>query len=283
MEGLIDLHIHTTASDGTLAPSEVVKLAHEKGLKAIAITDHDTIEGNGEALREGARRGFEVIPGVEISCKHTIGEVHLLGYFVDWESETLKRRLALLRSYREERNPEIIRRLRAMGLDITYEEVKEVAGGGSIGRPHIAQVLKEKGYVFSNQDAFERYLKKGAPAYVPKELLSVEEAIGLIKEAGGIPIAAHPMQNRSIPLYGVERFIRELLEAGIEGVEVYYSTHSQEDTATLLAIAKKYDLIVTGGTDFHGEIKPGIELGSGMGDMRVPYTILEALKERRGT
>lgn len=277
---LIDLHVHTNASDGTFFPPEVVRLAQEKGLKAIAITDHDTIEGNEEAIKEGVKRGFEVIPGVEISCNHTTGEVHLLGYFVDLESETLKRRLALLRSYREERNPEIIRRLRTMGLDITYEEVREVAGRGSIGRPHIAQVLKEKGYVFSNQDAFERYLKKGAPAYVPKELLPIEEAIGLIKEAGGIPIVAHPMQNRSIPLYGVERFIRELVEAGVEGVEVYYSTHSREDTATLLSIAKKYGLIVTGGTDFHGEIKPGIELGRGMGDMRIPYTILKGLKER---
>ncbi len=282
MEGLIDLHIHTTASDGTLTPSMVVSLACQRGLKALAITDHDTVEGNKEAIEEGRQRGFKVIPGVEISCKHPLGEIHLLGYFVDWGSEILQKRLSQLRRYREERNPEIIRKLRGMGIDITYEEVKEVAGGGSIGRPHIAQVLKEKGYVFSNQDAFDRYLKKGAPAYVPKELLPVEEAIQLIKEADGIPVIAHPMQYRTVSTYGIERFIKELTGAGIEGIEVYYSTHSREDTATLLNIASRYGLLVTGGTDFHGEIKPGIEIGVGMGDMKVPYSLLERMEEVYG-
>lgn len=282
MEGHIDLHIHTTASDGTLTPSMVVSLACQKGLKAIAITDHDTVEGNEEAITEGRERGFKVIPGVEISCKHHLGEIHLLGYFLNWRSEVLRRKLSQLRRYREERNPEIIRKLRGMGIEITYEEVKEIAGGGSIGRPHIAQVLKEKGYVFSNQDAFDRYLKKGAPAYVPKELLPVDEAIHLIKEAEGIPVIAHPMQYRTLSTYGVERFVRELMALGIEGIEAFYSTHSKEDTATLLNIANKYGLLVTGGTDFHGDIKPGIEIGTGMGDMRIPYTLLERMEKVYG-
>ncbi len=282
MTSLIDFHIHSTASDGTLSPAEVVSLALNSGLKAIALTDHDTVEGNEEAIKEGRRLGFEVVPGVEISCGHAVGEVHLLGFFIDWKSDLLKQKLSMLREFREKRNPQIIDKLRHLGLNITYDEVKMVAEGGSIGRPHIAQVLKEKGFVFSNQDAFDRYLKKGGSAYVPKELLSVMEAVNIIHDAGGLAIIAHPMQSRSISTYGIRRFIRELMDDGIDGLEVYYSSHSSNDIGILLEIADEYDLLVTGGTDFHGEVKPGIEIGIGMGDMKIPYKLLSIMKEKLG-
>ncbi len=279
MSGYIDLHIHTTASDGTYTPAEVVSLAKEAGLKAIAITDHDTIAGNEGAINEGTRLGFKVIPGVEISCSHPLGEVHLLGYYIDYSSPRLKEKLSMLRGFREQRNPQIIKKLRAMGINITYEEVKEVSGGGSIGRPHIAQVLKDKGYVFSNQDAFDRYLKKGGSAYVPKELLPVQEAIDIIHRANGLVAVAHPLQNRKVAEYGVETFIKELMDEGIDGMEVYYSSLSNESTHLLRIIADRYGLLITGGTDFHGKTKPGIELGTGMGDMKVPYELLIKMEE----
>lgn len=279
MDSYIDLHIHTTASDGTFTPSQVVSLAFEAGLKAVAITDHDTVEGNKEALEMGDRLGFEVVPGVEISCGQDGGEVHILGYFIDWRSKVFQKKLSLLRDFREKRNPQIINKLRHIGIDITYEEVKLVAGGESVGRPHIAHVLKEKGYVFSSQNAFDRYLKKGRAAYVPKELISVGEVIDMVHNANGLAVIAHPIQSLSVAACGIEGFIGGLVDEGIDGIEVYYSSHSKEDVTRLLHMACKYNLFVVGGTDFHGEVKPGVELGIGMGDMRISCELLENMKK----
>jgi predicted metal-dependent phosphoesterase TrpH len=190
--GYVDLHLHTTASDGVMTPSEIVRYAKSKGLQAIAITDHDTIEGLEEGLLEGEKIGFEVVPGVEISAEHSPGSMHLLGYFLDIHHPLLKGKLDYLQKARAERNPKIIENLNRLGVRISYEEVVKASGGGQVGRPHFAQVLIEKGYVRSFQEAFDRFLKKGAPAYVDKVRFKPEQAISFIKESGGVAVLAHP-------------------------------------------------------------------------------------------
>src|SRR5512137_1182473 len=190
--GYVDLHLHTTASDGVLSPSEIVRYAKVKGLQAIAITDHDTIEGLEEGLSEGEKIGFEVIPGIEISAEHSSGSMHILGFFLDIHHPLLNEKLGYLQRARAERNPKIVGKLNQLGIDITYDEVLKASGGGQVGRPHFANVLIEKKYVRSFQEAFDRFLKKGAPAYVDKVRFTSGEAIHFIREAGGVAVLAHP-------------------------------------------------------------------------------------------
>src|SRR4030043_1877570 len=190
--GNIDLHLHTTASDGVMTPSGIVNYAKSKGLVAIAITDHDTIEGLEEGFVEGERIGLEVIPGIEVSAEHSPGSMHLLGFFIDIHDPILKERLGYLQRARAERNPRMAEKLNKLGIDITFDEVLKASGGGQVGRPHFAQVLLEKGYVRSFQEAFDRFLKKGASAYVDKIRFKPNEAISLIREAGGVAVLAHP-------------------------------------------------------------------------------------------
>lgn len=274
----IDLHLHTTHSDGSLPPAEVLARAHKAGVTALAITDHDITTGIPEALETGARLGIEVIPGVEISSRLGDSELHILGYFLKWQDPTLSARLAGLRAGRHTRNPQIIERLRTLGLDITYEEVRTLAGTESVGRPHIARVLMNKGYVTSAKDAFDRYLAEGKPAYVPRELPEPAEAIAWIREARGIAVLAHPTwvkQNGE----GLFKLCERLKVAGLGGIEVHYSTHSPKQTAEFLDIAKRLDLLVTGGSDFHGVTKPDIDVGVGRGGLKVPAKLLEPLKQ----
>lgn len=274
----IDLHLHTTHSDGSLTPAEVLKLASRAGVTAVAITDHDTTAGIPEALRAGATLGIEVVPGVEISSRHGDNELHILGYFLDWQDPMLNERLAGLRASRHTRNPRIIERLRALGLDITYEEVRELAGTESVGRPHIARVLMNKGYVQSAKEAFDRFLAHGKPAYVPRELPDPPEAIAWIRAAHGIPVLAHPFWAGE-EAEGLVRLCERLKAAGLGAIEVYYSTHNPRQTADLLDIARRLDLLVTGGSDFHGITKPDIAVGIGRGDLSVPVALLESLKK----
>src|SRR4030042_2599493 len=194
--GNIDLHLHTTASDGVMTPSQIVNHAKNKGLQAIAITDHDTIEGLKEGLLEGERIGLEVIPGIEISAEHSPGSMHLLGFFIDINHPTLKERLGYLQRARAERNPRMAEKLNKLGIDITFDEVLKASGGGQVGRPHFAQVLLEKGYVRNFQEAFDRFLKKGASAYVEKMRFSAEESIQFINEANGVAGLVHPNQSQ---------------------------------------------------------------------------------------
>jgi len=278
---LIDLHIHTSASDGTFSPREIVKLAKEKGLKAIGITDHDTIDGNKEAIKEGKEIGLEVVPGVEISVEWEGRPVHILGYYIDLENESLKSTLQNLIDFREERNPQIIKRLNSLGLNISYEDVKMIAGDGTaIGRPHFAQVLVEKGYVKNGDEAFRKYLKRGASAYVEKKRLTPREGIQLIKNAFGITVLAHPFNIDGIKNRDLERVIFQFKGMGIEGLEVFYPLFNPQQTLQLKTFAEKHGLYITGGTDFHGAQKPNIQLGSGFGDLRVPYELVARMKEK---
>ncbi|MGQ9645562.1 MAG: PHP domain-containing protein [Thermodesulfobacteriota bacterium] len=279
--GNVDLHLHTTASDGVMTPAEIVNYAKKRGLLAIAITDHDTIEGVEEALLEGEKIGFEVIPGIEISAEHSPGSMHLLGYFIDIHCPLLKKRLEYLQKARAERNPKIAERLNQLGIDISLEEVLKASGGGQLGRPHFAQVLIEKGYVRSFQEAFEKFLKKGAPAYVEKMRFSPEESIHFIREASGVAVLAHPKTLQVDGYSELESLILRLVREGLRGIEVYYPEHSGAEIAQYKALAEKHGLLITGGTDYHGIEKNGLEIGVGRGDMNLPYWIVENLKAER--
>ena len=273
----IDLHLHTTHSDGSLPPSEVLKLAKKASVTALAITDHDITSGLPEAMSVGQELGIEVIPGVEISSFDGRSELHILGYCLDWKDPVLNERLGTLRASRHRRNPLIIERLRAAGLDVTYEEVRELAGTESVGRPHIAQLLMKKKYVSSAKEAFDRYLAEGKAAYVARELPPPDEAIRWIREARGVAVLAHPtwIKDGGQGLLGC---VTALKEAGLDGVEVHYSTHSKSQTSGYLELAMRLDLLVTGGSDFHGITKPDIEVGYGRGDLKVHPRLLDPLK-----
>jgi len=274
----LDLHLHTTHSDGSLPPAEVLALAHQAGVTALAITDHDITTGISEALEAGAGLGIEIIPGVEISSRFGENELHILGYFLDWQDPVLNVRLTGLRDSRHRRNPQIVERLRALGCDLTYDEVRELAGTGSVGRPHIARVLMEKGYVKSAKEAFDRFLAQGKPAYVPRELPEPAEAMAWIRAAKGVPVLAHPLwakqQDEELSI-----LCGRLKAEGLGGMEVHYSTHNPKQTAELLDIAKRLDLLVTGGSDFHGLTKPDIEVGVGRGGLTVPVKLLDPLRK----
>jgi len=275
---LIDLHVHTNFSDGTYSPEDVVELAKGKGLFAIAITDHDTTDGVKIALKKGQEIGLKVISGVEISADFEI-EMHILGLFIDVDNKTLQNRLKMLEMFRKERNPKIIEKLRKMGYDISMEDVEEVASGDVIGRPHIARVLVQKGYFDSTKAVFENLLGFGKPAYVKKEKLKPYEAIEAIKEANGLAILAHPHKYLYLE-EGPENIFEELKEYGLDGLEVYHSDHTDKETRELLEIAKKLDLIVSGGSDFHGTNKPDIEIGIGRGNLNIGKEVIEELERK---
>lgn len=278
MDKIIDLHTHSLASDGSMSPTELVRHAKEKGLSAVALTDHDTVEGIREALDEGNRIGIEVIPGIEISTNFK-PEMHILGYFLNKdEYKNVQKELATIRKGREERNIKIINKLNDLGINITEEEVKEVALGDTIGRPHFARLLLNKGYVKTMLEAFDKYLGKDGLAYFKRFELEPVDGIKLIKNAGGLPVIAHPallkMSNNDM-----DKLLSELKEYGLAGIEAIYSENSKEETGNLLRLAIKHQLLVTGGSDFHGTYKSGIEIGTGRGNLKVLYELLEKLKE----
>ena len=278
----IDLHIHTTASDGSLTPAEVISHADRLKLKAIAITDHDTVAGSKEALRCGIPHSLGFLTGVEISAAPPpfypgSGSFHLLGYSIRLDDRQLNQSLSELRQARKKRNPAIISRLNDLGIPLTLDEVRKEAGAGQLGRPHIAQAMVKKGVVAAIDEAFDKFLGTGRPAYVNKYRLECRQAIENILGAGGIPVLAHPglldcrNQDQFDPL------IAGLKEMGIQGVEVYYSEHTAEQTRFFAELAKRHELLMTGGTDFHGAIQPEIEMGSGSGNLFVPYELYEKL------
>ena len=279
--GLIDLHVHTTASDGTLTPTEIVKYAMSKNLRAIAITDHDTVDGLEEAVDTANLLNFEVIPGIEISVEYKGSEMHILGYYLDYKAPKLLSTLARLRDFRNDRNPRIISKLQELGCKISLAEVAAEAGGRVIGRPHIAAALFKKGYVSSKQEAFDKYLAFGQAAYVKKERLQPQEGIALILEAGGIPVLAHPLFLPEVGCAQLAELVKKLREYGLQGIEAYYPGHSPQDTGEYVRIAEKHGLLVTGGTDFHGANKPEIELGSGTGGLQIPYSLVSRMKEHK--
>ena len=278
---IIDLHTHTTASDGSLRPAELVREAKRAGLRAVAITDHDTVDGLAEGLAAGEEVGLEVVPGVEVSAQPLLdGHLHLLGLFVDPGQPRFRRWLDGVRAGRDRRNPKIIEKLQSFGISITLEEVQRKALGGLVGRPHIAQVLVEKRVTRSLPEAFERYLSRGAVAYVERERAMPGEAIAAIHEAGGLAILAHPHYCGARDTSTLQRFIQELQGLGLDGLEIHYPTFTVDQEALFGSLARELGLLGSGGSDFHGAQKPGLELGRGHGSLRVPAELLEPLKAR---
>jgi 3',5'-nucleoside bisphosphate phosphatase len=244
----VDLHLHTTASDGKHTPAELVRLAASRGLEYMAVTDHDTIDGIAQALAEASKfPGLHVVPGVELSTDVPKGEVHLLGYFVDYDDGQFRAQLEDMRNSRVNRARRMVEKLAGLGVHVEWERVKEIAGSGAMGRPHIAEAMLEKGYIRTTQDAFRNYIGHGGPAYVERDKLTPAEAVGLVLKAGGLPVLAHPLTSGD-----AEGTVKELKAAGLVGIEVYYASHSVEQVAMLAALANKYSLIATGGTDYHG-------------------------------
>ncbi|MEQ1794567.1 MAG: PHP domain-containing protein [Nitrospira sp.] len=274
----IDLHLHTTHSDGSQTPAEVVKLAHEAGVSALAITDHDITTGLPDAIAAGQELGIEIIPGIEISSRLGESELHVLGYFLKWQDPQLNERLITLRESRHRRNPKIVELLQAAGIDITYDEVRAVAGSDSVGRPHIARVLMDKKVVTSAKEAFDRFLAEGKPAYVPRDLPCPTDAIRWIKDAGGLAVLAHPTWVKAVE-GTLTDLTRRLKADGLDGVEVHYSTHTPRQTREYLNLAKTLGLLVTGGSDFHGLTKPDIDVGIGKGSLHVPDVLLPKMKD----
>jgi predicted metal-dependent phosphoesterase TrpH len=274
----IDLHLHTTHSDGSFSPAAVLEFGKAAGVTALAITDHDIVTAIPEALEAGSRLGIEIVPGVEISSRYGESELHILGYCINWRQERLNKRLKTLRESRHRRNPQIIEKLNGLGVDITYDEVQALAGTESVGRPHIARVLMNKRIVTSAKEAFDRYLADGRPAFVPRQLPEPAEAVAWIREAGGIAVLAHPTWVKETS-DGLRRLVERLKTAGLGGIEVHYSTHNAKQTSEYLSLAQQFDLLVTGGSDFHGLTKPDIHVGTGRGDLKVAQALLDPLKK----
>ncbi len=252
----VDLHVHSTISDGTQTPEEIVAAATQQGLHAISITDHDHVGAVALAQR-AAGDGLLVLPGVEVSTELRATEVHILGYMIDVQNAALLAKLAEVRDSREWRAREMVKRLNGLGVDVSYEQVAQTAGAGSVGRPHLARLLHDRGFVVSQQDAFRRYLRKGGPAYVPRHKLAPVEALALIRQAGGAAVLAHPGLCRD------DAVVREAIETGIDGVEAYHTDHTDVETDRYLHMAAEYGLLVTGGTDSHGPEGPiPVEIGS---------------------
>jgi len=276
----VDMHCHSTASDGTLAPAKVVALAMANGLSALSLTDHDTIAGVEPAGTEAARLGLDFLPGIEISAQFPHpGTLHLLGYGVDPQSACLTEMTRTLRAGRDDRNPRIVARLKELGVDITMDEVEHQAGGEVIGRPHIAAILLRKGYVTSIKQAFDKYLAPGGLAYFDKERLEPARAIGMILESGGLPVLAHPVQLATQNDAELERIVKDLMDLGLAGLEVIHSDHTPELVAKYGAMADRMHLLKTGGSDFHGDNKSGIVLGRA-GTRGIPRAYYDTLLER---
>jgi len=275
---LIDLHTHSTASDGTLSPEELVYLAKKEKLQALALTDHDTIDGLKPAYKTAKEVDLPFLCGIEISIKFEgPGHFHLLGYFLEPKIPKINEVLLKLKKAREERNKKMIEKLNNLGIRITLEELKKIAQG-EIGRPHIANLLVKKGIVKSFEEAFQKYLKKGAPAYVPKALLLPEEAIKLILEAKGVPVLAHPVTLK-LNLLELKNYIKKLKDFGLMGIEVFYPEHTTDFTKFLMEFAKELGLLLTGGSDFHGKNKPDIKLGKGLNNLNVPFECYKNLEK----
>lgn len=272
----IDLHVHTTASDGTMSPKAVVSLATMLGLKAIALTDHDTMAGLQEAGEAAELMGISVVPGIEISSEYRGKEVHILGYFLDPEAQKLKDYMQWVGQSRKTRNEKILEKLQKKGYDITLEQLEEKFPGATLGRPHIAQRLVELGAVSSVKEAFRRYLDTGRSCYVPRQYISFADGVKLIRDCGGVAVLAHPLQYG----YGkaeLEALVKTAAEAKVTGMEILYTGYTQGDIQKLYDLAEKYTLLPTGGSDFHGDNKPGVQLGSGDGKLAVPAYMLAML------
>ena len=280
MPGLIDLHTHSIASDGSETPEAIIRCAREKGLRGVALTDHDTISGLKEFMAAAKNEGIIGIPGVEISSTMFNKELHIVGLFIDPESPELLELLGRMRNGRETRNREIVMKLAAAGFDVTYEELLQEAGGESIGRPHIGALLLKKGYFKTMQDVFEQCLKRGCRCYVSRALPDSAEAIRTIHAAKGLAIWAHPVSGQSGERSYARKMLRKLVEAGLDGVEVNYSMFSEHQTQMMNELADDAGILKSGGSDFHGKNQPAVDLGTGGGNLAVPFEYLERMQEK---
>ena len=271
MPGAVDLHSHTTASDGTFTPRELVQEAVRRGVRVLGVTDHDSTDGIAPALDEAARHPpLEIVPGIEINCDVEGAEVHVLGYYVDYEAAWFQ---DFCRAQREERRARVARmaaRLAELGMPVDVDEVYALVREGSVGRPHVAQVMVDRGYVASVREAFDKYLAAGKPANVPRRRLAPADAVRLIRKAGGVPVFAHPgLSDR-------DEMIPALIAAGLMGLECYYSAHSAVRTAGYLKLCSDHGLVATGGSDFHG---PKVRAAA-LGVPAVPFAVVSALKAK---
>ena len=279
---IIDLHTHSTASDGTYSPAEAAELAKKAGLSAVALTDHDTIDGLKEFQEAGNALGIETIPGIEFAAlwdHYHRPEIHIVGLGINPEDPVLLERMKDIQRIRDHRNHKMCEKLSSIGLHMTFEELSANAGGDIITRAHFANVLLEKGYIRKKEDAFSRYISPGLPGYVEREFLTPKLCIETIKQAGGAAVLAHPT------LYGLnmeqlEELCEELVLYGLDGIECRYSTYSPAETKAITALAEKYHLLPSGGSDFHGKNKPNIHIGSGKSNLAIPYGFWEELKKK---
>jgi len=276
---VVDLHTHTTFSDGTLTPAQLVEEAHRLGLKAVAVTDHDNPNGYAQAKEAGDRLGVEVIPGIEISTKIERA-IHILGYYIRSDSEAASSLLQWIVDDREARNRKMCALMQADGIPVYYEQMREEYGS-VIGRPHFGEVLMKLGLADSINDAFDKYIEKGRKYYIPRNIIPMDRAIGLVLDAGGIPVLAHPYQYTNDETK-LREIIEYCLQFGLMGMECRYSLYSEEQSLKLERLAEEYHLLKTGGSDFHGDRKPHIHLGRGTEEtpLQVPYEWVEELKIR---
>lgn len=276
----VDLHVHSNASDGTLTPSEVVHLALQKNLAAIALSDHDTVKGVPEAISAAEDTTLEIVPATELSCYYQNVEIHVLGLFVDYKDADFQAKLEELEQERMQRNLDMIALFQRDNISITLEELQAGNPRSVITRAHFARVLVEKGYCKDKNAAFDRYVGVGCPYYLPKPQITPELSLPLITKAGGIPILAHPMLYK-LGYRQVEELIQYLIPLGLKGIEAYHSSNNISQSDKLRSLALKYHLVVSGGSDFHGANKPDIELGTGRGGLRITESILDAIKQLR--
>ena len=296
---MIDLHVHSVRSDGTLTPMELVDYAIKKGLSAFALTDHDTTDGLAEAMEyadclrkklsdqvsegtadeKSANAVPEIIPGIELSTDDKGTEVHVVGLFIDPSNPTFREYLTDFVNSRDVRNQKMCLKLQELGLPVIYEELLEKYPDCILTRAHFARHLKDLGYVKSNQEAFDRYLGSRRPAYVPREKISPRKAVELVLTAGGLPILAHPILYRMSDAR-LDALTADLKSAGLVGIEAIYSTYSSSEERQIRRLAEKHDLLISGGSDFHGSNKPNIDLGTGLGKLYVPDEVLTNLKGR---
>lgn len=276
---IVDLHTHSNKSDGSFSPAELVGYAVEKGLSAIALTDHDTVDGIEEALRAAEGKGIEVIPGIEFSSEYEGQDIHIVGLYIDYRSDYFRNRLVHFVNGRKLRNEEMCRRLTAIGMPIDYEELVKKYPGSVITRGHMARYLLEQGYTKSIKEAFDRYIGDGKPCFVPRKKISPMRAVEIILKAGGFPILAHPLLYH-MGRERLEELVIRLKEVGLQGLEAVYSTHTPSDERRMRELALKHNLCISGGSDFHGVAKPGLDLAVGYGRLFIPEEILDNIKSR---
>ena len=278
---MIDLHCHSTFSDGSLTPEQLIAEAAKIGLAALALTDHDTTAGLPRFLAAAADTAVRAVPGVELSVDCSSGVMHMLGYWMDLANPELVRQMEWIRDGRAMRNRTMLEKLNALGFAMTWAEVQAFAGEDVVGRPHFAQVMLQKGYAKDKNEAFDKWLGDGKPGYADRPRLTAEVAVALIRQAGGVAVLAHPY-SLHVGKDAMASLLIELAAAGLAGVECYYSEHSADLTKEYLVMARQANLVPTGGSDFHGEVSPGIHLGVGFGGLCVPDEVLGQLEARRG-